>query len=90
MGGIVLSYIGESWSNLRWGVNEGEWNNLMLGSLKDCLGRLDEGIWAVSSCLTELSLRITFGGRFIRYYGSKRCLFYIVKSQLYAYMFTCM
>lgn len=43
-------------------------NNLTLGRLKDYFGVFDKGVWAVSSCLTRVSLNITFGKRVIFFY----------------------
>ena len=42
---------------------KGKGNNLMLGTLKDNLGVLREGVWSLSLFLTNMSLRITFSER---------------------------
>ena len=34
---------------------------IIYGSFEYCLGRLEEGVWAVSSCSTQVSLRVTLG-----------------------------
>ena len=46
-------------------------NNIILGSLKDYLGVLEKGAWAVSSYLTQVSLMIPFGKSVICVYGLK-------------------
>ena len=35
------------------------------GSFKGCLSRLVEGVWEVSSCFTQVNLRVTLGGEYM-------------------------
>ena len=46
-----------------WILNEISFyrKDLIFDSFEDCLGRLEEVVWAVSSCFTMVSLRVALG-----------------------------
>ena len=47
-----MFHLSESQGDLMWGVECLEGYNLVLGSLKDHLGMLEEDVWVISSCPT--------------------------------------